>query len=106
MGLDVYFRRDIANVLRATACASEGSIGVAIQLLGDPELCHQLDAAGIPQEKLLQVYRLGVRNTLLSVGLAFGLEARPMGGSTSVQRTPEVTPGLAGLLWAEIPRET
>ena len=52
VGLDVYFRRDIANVLRATACASDGSMGMAIQLLGDPELCHQLDAAGIPHEKL------------------------------------------------------
>jgi hypothetical protein len=99
VGLDVYFRRDIANVLRATACASEGSMGVAVQLLGDPELCHQLDAAGIPHEKLLQVYRQGVRNTLLSVGLAFGLE--PVG--PSAQRKPEVTPGLAGLLWAEMP---
>jgi hypothetical protein len=101
VGLDVYFRRDIANVLRATAYASDGSMGVAVQLLGDPELCHQLDAAGIPHEKLLQVYRQGVRNTLLSVGLAFGLE--PVG--PGVQRKPEVAPGLAGLLWAEIPHE-
>ncbi|NIV33111.1 MAG: hypothetical protein GWN58_27780 [Anaerolineae bacterium] len=101
MGLDVYFRRDIANVLRATACASDGSMGVAIQLLGDPELCQQLDEAGIPQEKLLQAYQMGVRNTLLSVGLAFGLE--PV--RASVQRRPEVSPGLAGLLWAEAPQD-
>ena len=99
MGLDVYFRRDIANVLRATACASDGAMGMAIQLLGDPELCQQLDAAGISPERLLQVYRQGVRNTLLSVGLAFGLE--PAG--PTVQRSSEGTPGLAGLLWAEIP---
>lgn len=101
MGLDVYFRQDIANVLRATACASDGAMGVAADLIGDPELCHKLDAAGIPREKLLQVYRQGVRNALLSVGLAFGLEPAP----PSVQRQPGATPGLAGLLWAEIPRE-
>jgi len=101
MGLDVYFRRDIANVLRATACAADGSMGMAIQLLGDPELCRLLDAAGIDHDKFLKVYRAGVRNTLLSVGLAFGLE--PVG--PSVQRKPEVTPGLAGLLWAENPQD-
>ena len=101
MGLDVYFRRDIANVLRATACASDGSMGLAVELLGDPEICHKLEAAGIPQEKLLQVYRQGVRNTLLSVGLAFGLE--PVG--PSVQTRPGVSPVVSGLLWAETPHE-
>jgi hypothetical protein len=101
VGLDVYFRRDIANVLRATACASDGSMGLAAEVLGDPELCRRLDAAGIPQEKLLQVYRHGVRNTLLSVGLAFGLE--PVG--PSIQTRQGVAPALAGLLWAETPRD-
>ena len=38
MGLDVYFRRDIANILRATACASGGSTRLASDLLGDPDL--------------------------------------------------------------------
>ena len=76
-------------------------MGLAVELLGDPELCHKLDAAGIPQEKLLQVYRQGVRNTLLSVGLAFGLE--PVG--PSVQVRPGASPAVAGLLWAEAPQE-
>jgi hypothetical protein len=97
VGLDVYFRRDIAHVLRATACASEGSMGLAIELLGG--------ASEVEREKLLQAYRQGVRNTLLSVGLAFGLEVRPADGSPSVQRTPGAESGLAGLLWAEIPHE-
>lgn len=97
MGLDVYFRRDIANVLRATACASDGAMGVAAEVV---------DSSGAPlhraeQERLLQAYRLGVRNALLSVGLAFGLE--PVG--SGVQAKSGVSPGLAGLLWAEIPRE-
>jgi len=96
MGLDVYFRRDIANVLRATACASDGAMSFAVELLnqGTP-----LNAA--EQEMLRQAYRLGVRNTLLSVGLAFGLE--PVGPST--QARPGASPPLAGLLWAEAPRD-
>lgn len=95
MGLDVYFRRDIANVLRATACASEGSMSTAVQLLGDTGI---VGAHGMDVEQTVQIYRQGVRNTLLSVGLAFGLE--PI-----VQRKPGVTPGLAGLLWAETPHD-
>ena len=70
MGLDVYFRRDIANILRATACASEGSAGLALDLVADADL----QAAGVPPEKLLHIYRQGVRHALVSVGLAFGLE--------------------------------
>ena len=103
MGLDVYFRRDIANVLRATACASEGSIGLAVDLLegsGGP-VREGTRADQVEREELLRAYRQGVHNTLLSVGLAFGLE--PVG--PGVQRKPGVTPGLAGLLWAEIPHE-
>lgn len=103
MGLDVYFRRDIANVLRATACASEGSAGLALELLGEHgglvgegALADELDP-----EKLLQVYRQGVRHALVSVGLAFGLE--PVGAGA--QPRPGVSPPLAGLLWAEAPYE-
>ena len=97
MGLDVYFRRDIANVLRATACASDGTMGLAVELLGKP-------GAGADEcdgETLMHAYRLGVRNTLLSVGLAFGLE--PVG--PAVQPRQGASPGLSGLLWAEIPRD-
>jgi hypothetical protein len=101
MGLDIYLRRDLANILRAMACASAGSTGLAGELLSDPELRSQLTAAGIPQEELLRVYQAGVRNTLVSLGLAFGLE--PVG--PSVQTRPGVSPSVAGLLWAEIPRE-
>ena len=79
MGLDVYFRRDIANVLRATACASEGT------------------AQMVAPSAELEAYRKGVYHALLSVGLAFGLEPAQ----------PQVKPGqspLVGLLWEEIPR--
>lgn len=48
MGLDVYFRRDIANVLRATAIANADT---------GPE-------------------RVGLMRGLVAVGLAFGLEPK------------------------------
>lgn len=101
MALEVYFRRDIANILRATACASEGSAGLALELLADSELCAELDSAEISREKLLQVYRQGIRHALVSVGLAFGLE--PVGAGT--QPGPGAPSPLAGLLWAETPHE-
>jgi len=101
MGLDMYFRRDIANVLRATACASEGAAGLAMDMVEEAKLRAQLNAEGIPTEQLLRIYRLGVRNTLISVGLAFGLE--PVGPSAQV-RTGAAS-ALASLLWAETPRD-
>ena len=103
MGLDVYFRRDIANVLRATACASEGSAGLALELLGehgDPASKEAL-AGELDPEKMLQVYRQGMRHALISVGLAFGLE--PVGAGAKPR--PGASPPLAGLLWAEAPYE-
>jgi hypothetical protein len=72
-------------------------MGLAVELLGEP-------GAGTDEcddEKLLHAYRLGVRNTLLSVGLAFGLE--PVG--PVVQPRPGTSPGLSGLLWAEMPQD-
>ena len=77
----LYFRQDIANVLRATACASEGAARMA--RVEDAEL---------------RAYQQGVRNTLVSVGLAFGLE--PVAPAVKGKGTP-----LAGLLWAESPRD-
>jgi hypothetical protein len=104
VGLDVYFRQDVANILRATACASEGAAGLAVELASDSELRAKLEEAGISAEQLssellLNVYRQGVRNALIAVGLAFGLE--PVGPGVQV-RTKEGEP-LAGLLWAEAP---
>jgi hypothetical protein len=94
VGLDVYFRRDIANVLRATACASEGSVGLALELSSASQETGD-------QEKMLQAYRQGIRHALVSVGFAFGLE--PVG--TGAQQKPGASPALAGLLWAESPPE-
>lgn len=95
MGLDVYFRGDIANVLRATAVASGGAMGMGAAI--PPEI---LSGAETPEEaeKRILAYRLGVRNTLLSIGLAFGLEPK----ESDIRRADNP---LAGLLWAENPRE-
>jgi len=97
MGLDVYFRRDIANVLRATACASEGGVSLAVELLNSPEPRSETT----DQKMLIAAYRQGVLNTLVSVGLAFGLET--VGSQKQVREG--VSPQVAGLLWAEIPHD-
>jgi hypothetical protein len=93
--LNVYVQRDIANVLQAMACASEGSARFAVDLLTQPSGVS--DEA--EREKLLQAYRQGVCNTLVSVGLAFGLE--PVGAG--LPTGPGASLALAGLLWAEVP---
>ena len=80
MSLEIYFRRDIANILRATAYASEGSAGLAIELLADADLCAGQTGIEPSQAQMLHIYRQGVRHALLSVGLAFGLE--PVGVGT------------------------
>jgi hypothetical protein len=74
LGLDVYFRRDIANVLRAVAVASA------------------------PEAERDPVARENISRTLCAVGLAFGLE--PMGQRVKQGEAPP----LAGLLWAEVNR--
>jgi len=90
LGLDVYLRRDIANALRATACASEGAIGHSLKLTNttgaNPETYTRAD--------MLNAYKQGQHNTLVSLGLAFGLV--PVLPKTS-------TDGALGLLWAEMP---
>ena len=96
MSLDIYLRRDIANVLRGVSFAGEGAAGLALGVLNqagldvaqansglnDAELNAALDAAGVSREKLVDVYRQGFRTALIAVGLAFGLapEGSPAGG--------------------------
>jgi hypothetical protein len=96
---DIYFARDIARVLRAASFAGEGGTELALDLLGDPELCAALDAAGISHEQLLSVYRRGYRTALVSVGLAFGLV--PESGVQAVRVTGQRENQPAGLLFAE-----
>jgi hypothetical protein len=74
MALDVYFREDILNVLRAAYVAGEGPTSLAAQLTHDPDL------GGVPADKLLQAYRCGFITALGAVGLAFGLDSRERAG--------------------------
>ena len=97
MGPNVVFRQEIANVLRATACASEGSARMALELIAS----SAPEPIGDPEQQL-QAYRQGVRHALVSVGLAFGLE--PVGAGA--QPRPGASSSLAGLLWAEAPPES
>lgn len=77
MGMALYSRRDIANVLHAMAVASE------------------------PEAKRDPVAKEAIGRTLVAVGAAFGLE--PVGPSAS--RRPGVSPAVAELLWAEVQNE-
>ena len=87
MGLDVYFRRDIANVLRSIARSIGGALRVPMWLLEDVTTKEQ--------RRVLDAYKAGVRDALEAVGHSFGLEAvtAPRGGE------------VAGLLWAEAPSD-
>lgn len=84
MALDVYFKEDILNVLRATYVAGEGPAILVTEMLQDPELQN------VPLDKLLGVYRRGFVTALGAVGLAFGLES---------PRSARVDFGLTGFLW-------
>jgi hypothetical protein len=91
MSLDVFFRRDCANFLRATAYALDGGVRLSAELLDG--LTTQ------EQSRLIAAYNAGARDALISTGLAFGLE--PVG--PTIQGKGESKPEIAGLLWAEVP---
>ena len=68
MALDVYFRDDILNVLRATYAAADGPAALLGELVRDPELRQ------LPLDRLVEVYRQGFCTALGAVALAFGLD--------------------------------
>jgi hypothetical protein len=76
LALDVYFREDILNVLRATYVAADGPAALLSELVRDPELRH------VPLDRLVQVYRQGFCTALGAVGLAFGLDSSERRGSS------------------------
>ena len=89
MNLDIYRQRDIANVLRTAAYANGQAGFVSLDALDDLQLRRQIDAAGIPYEKLIQIYHQGFYAALVSVGLGFGLEPTIVGGDVSSARWTE-----------------
>jgi len=94
VGLDVFFRRDAANFLRSTATAMSGGLGLSVELLEGLSTKEQ--------ERVIRAFLLGAQCALVSVGLSFGLEAV---GTSDQPSPPQVSPRLAKLLWAEIPRD-
>jgi len=68
LALDVYFRDDILNVLRATYAAADGPAALLTELARDPDLRH------MPVDRLVEVYRQGFCTALGAVALAFGLD--------------------------------
>ena len=68
MALDVYFRDDILNVLRATYAAADGPAALLTELARDPDLRQ------MPVDRLVEVYRQGFCTALGAVALAFGLD--------------------------------
>lgn len=88
MALDVFFRHDAANYLRAAAMASEAAMSVAMDDLDDPT-----------KERVLQAYRQGYFAALTAVGLSFGLE--PSTGAT-IRQVDGKRPAIPS--WVE-PRE-
>ena len=76
----------------ATYVANEGPAALMVDLLKDRDLCTALDAADVPLEKLLQIYRQGFCTALAAVGLAFGV--MPEGqGETSFVHPPSPASG-------------
>ena len=124
MALDIYFKEDILNVLRATYAASEGSATLVADIMQDPELRN------VPLDKLLRIYRRGFNTAIGAVGLGFGLDslcqqrggtgqslARAPGPATCDNRPSEPTGtmeatkaslrdlDLLGFLWAKAQHE-
>ena len=64
MALDVYFRRDIANALQSLSCAQQRTVPAAVLEIDDP----------IVRQAVIEIARQVQQQTLVSVGLAFGLE--------------------------------
>ena len=84
MALDVYFKEDVLNVLRALHVSSEVPAALAVDLLQEIELavgeggCDALPGNDVclqearMRERML-FYQKGFRTALASVALAFGL---------------------------------
>lgn len=82
MALDVYFKEDVKNILRAALLASEGSAGLISELLSSSDL----DQAAA--SKLVYMYKQGFASALGSIALAFGLDMPPPAQQWQVKSPP------------------
>ena len=76
MGLDVYFRRDIANQLMATLAAVEDTTDLALDLL------DEVPVDTTEQKRVLEAYRRGQRVSAIQTALAFGLAPVAVSGQS------------------------
>ena len=87
MGLDVYFRRDIANALSAVAAAMADTVPASVLDVRDP----------VERARIVRAVYQTRWAVLVSVGLTVGLQpVQPRGD--------EIGPGMP-LLWEECPRD-
>ena len=84
MALDVYFREDILNVLRATLAASGAPASLLSEFANDARL------SDVPLDRLVDVYRQGFCTALGAVGLAFGLDSPVRCPGPQGNRSPAV----------------
>ena len=79
MALDIYYKEDILNALRALHVASEVPAALSIALLQGRDLPVEVQGAALYHERealaqdQLLAYQKGFRTALASVALAFGL---------------------------------
>jgi hypothetical protein len=94
VALDVYYKKDIANTLRALHVASEVPAALCVDLLQGRDLPVEAQRTALLDERetlaqdQLLAYQKGFRTALASVALAFGLvplaSAAPAASSRSV----------------------
>jgi len=80
--LDVFFKEDIKNILRATLVASEGSAALIGELLSGSDLDQA--AAG----KLMYMYKQGFASAMGAIALAFGLDVPPPAQQWQISTPP------------------
>jgi hypothetical protein len=91
--LDIYYKEDILNALRAVHVASEVPAALAVDLLQGRELPVDAQGAALLKEREMIVeeqllaYQKGFRTALASVALAFGLVPVASVAPTASSRT-------------------
>ena len=101
MGLDLWFRQDVARILASTwytmhACTSAGAAAGGTRPPGAEGT--RVDGVASSEERMARAYRRGFEDALRAVGVAFGLAeggngGRPGGTLPSVGYPPDSVAG-------------
>jgi len=73
MGLDIWFREDITNALKAAEQASATTMAAMEYALGNSSAVNSVEGPVMSDPRYLRAYREGWRAALVTVALAFGL---------------------------------